>query len=73
MAPSFPWPVSDDALLLSNALALTLDAYQPRGDNEAEWVRDAAESLIVEAYNQGIRDEETLVHYALKTLRSGRR
>ena len=71
MPPDFPWPVSDEDLLLTNALERTLAAYEPRGDHEAEWVRDAAGNLIVEAYNQGVRDEEVLVHYALKSLRSG--
>lgn len=73
MTPGFPWPVSDEELLLNTALEHTLAVYEPRGDNEAEWVRDAAGNLIVEAYNQGVRDEETLVHYALKSLRSGHR
>ena len=44
-------------------------AYKARGDNEAEWVHDAAANLIVEAHNQGIRDEEALAHYALKALK----
>ena len=70
---NFPWPVSDEDLLLNTALERTLAAYEPRGGNEAEWVRNAAGELIIEAYNQGVRDEETLVHYALRTLRSGHR
>ncbi len=50
----------------SNALERTLPAYEPRGANKAERVRDAAANSIVEAYNQGVRDEEHLAHYALK-------
>jgi hypothetical protein len=70
---NFPWPITDQELLLNNALERTLAAYEPRGVNEAEWVRDAAANLIVEAYNQGVRDEEALAHYALKALKLGRR
>jgi len=54
---------------LNSALEQTLAAYEARGDNEAEWVHDAAANLIVEAHNQGIRDEEALAHYALKALK----
>ena len=73
MPPGFPWPVTDEDRLLTNALERTLAAYEPRGDNEAEWVRDAASRLIVEAWEQGVRDEETLAHYALKALKLGHR
>lgn len=68
----FPWPVTDDELLLNEALENVLAAYEPRGDHEAEWVREAACRLIMEAYDQGVRDREMLVHHALKTLRQGR-
>jgi len=73
MPLKFPWPVTDEDLLLTNALDRTLAAYEPRGDHEAEWVRDAASRLIIEAYAQGVRDEETLAHYALKALKVGYR
>jgi hypothetical protein len=73
MRLNFPWPVTDEDLLLTNALERTLAAYEPRGDHEAEWVRNAASRLIAEAYAQGVRDEETLVHYALRALKVGYR
>jgi hypothetical protein len=72
MAAAFPWPVTDDELLLNNALGEVLAAYGPRGENEAAWVSEAAGKLIVEAYERGVRDPEALVHYALRTLRRGR-
>jgi hypothetical protein len=69
MPASFPWPVTDEELLLNNALERTLAACEPRGANEAKRIRDAAANLIVEAYNQGVRDEEHLANYALKALK----
>ena len=60
MLLSFPWPITDEDLLLNNALELTMTAYKPRGENEAEWEQEAAANLIVEAHNQGVRDEEAL-------------
>jgi hypothetical protein len=72
MPASFPWPVTDDALFLNHVLDQVVAAYEPRGENEAAWIAEAAGKLIVEAYQQGVRDPDTLVHYALKTLRRGR-
>ena len=63
----------NEELKLDNALARVMAAYEPKGGFEESWVKDAATKLITEAYEQGIRDEETLVHYALKSLhRAGR-
>jgi hypothetical protein len=64
MPASFPRPVTDDDLLLNNVLEQVVAAYEPRGE--------AAGKLIVEAYQQGVRDPDQLVHYALITLRRGR-
>lgn len=71
MVIDFPWPVTDDELVLNNALASVMSAYEARGDHEEDYVRDAAARLIVEAYNQGIRDSDVLARYALKALRGG--
>jgi hypothetical protein len=71
MAQSFPWPVTEDELLLTNALGSVMSTYEARA-NEETLVQEAAENLIIEAYNQGIRDEETWAHYALRSLRRGR-
>jgi hypothetical protein len=60
MANTFPWPVTDDELLLTNALADVMQACQ--ADEEA------AANLIIEAYNQGVREQTVLVHYALEKL-----
>jgi hypothetical protein len=68
---SFPWPVTEDELLLNQALEAVMAAYEPRGENEEDLVREAAGNLLLEAYEQGVRDPETLVHFALKTLRQG--
>jgi hypothetical protein len=68
----FPWPVTDEDLVLDNALASVLNAYDARGDEEEAVVREAAAKLIIEAYNQGIRDEAILSRFALKALRAQR-
>jgi hypothetical protein len=68
----FPWPVTDEDLVLDNALASVLNTYDARGDEEEAVVRDAAARLIIEAYNQGIRDEAILSRFALKALRAPR-
>jgi hypothetical protein len=78
MATGFPRPVNDNDLfvdnvsLLDGVLADVMASYDAVGENEEEWVREAAANLIVEAYNQGLREPELLSHYALKTLRRGR-
>ena len=69
---AFPWPVTEDERLLTRALASVTNINEPRGQNEEELVQEAAANLIIKAYNQGVRDEETLVHYALRSLRQGR-
>jgi hypothetical protein len=73
MAQTFPWPVTEEQLILANALDDVMAAYGAVGETEEAWVRDAAAKLIVEAYNQGVRDEDVLAHYALKSLARGRR
>jgi hypothetical protein len=71
MVSDFPWPITNEELLLNNALASVMSAYDARGDYEESYVRQAAANLIVEAYNQGVRDADVLAHYALKALRTG--
>jgi hypothetical protein len=73
MTTSFPWPVTDDDLLMNNALEDVMRLYNARGRKERAYVQEAATNLIVEAYKQGVRDEEALVHYALKSLSQGKR
>ncbi|HET7886772.1 MAG TPA: hypothetical protein VFL62_11140 [Bradyrhizobium sp.] len=68
MVGDFPWPVTDDELVLDEALAVVMDACEPHGSNEDDYIRAAAAKLIVEAFNQGIRDPQILSHYALKAL-----
>jgi hypothetical protein len=72
MTQSFPWPVTEEELLLTNALGSVMSTYEARGINEETLVEEAAANLIIEAYNQGIRDEEALAHFALRSLRRGR-
>jgi hypothetical protein len=72
MAQSFPWPVTDDELVLSNALDDVVAAHSEAGPLEEAWLREAAANLILEAYHQGVRDQGVLAHYALKTLKRGR-
>jgi hypothetical protein len=64
--------VTDDDLLLTNALEEVLAVCEPKGENEAAWVAEVANKLIVEAYEQGMRDPATLAQYALRTIRQGR-
>jgi len=68
----FPWPVTDEDLVLDNALASVLNAYDARGDEEEAVLRKAAAKLTIEAYNQGIRDEAILSRFALKELQAHR-
>ena len=72
MAQSFPWPVTDDELVLNRALENVVAAYGEAGPSEEAWLREIAANLIIEAYDQGVRDGDVLVHHALKTLRRGR-
>jgi hypothetical protein len=73
MVQLFSWPVTDDQLTLANALDDVMAAYGEVGAEEEAWVREASAKLIVEAYGQGVRDEDQLAHYALKSLVRGRR
>jgi hypothetical protein len=73
MAQTFPWPVTEKELVLANALDDVMAAYGHVGEIEEAWVREASARLIVEAYNQGVRDEDVLAHYALKSLARGTR
>lgn len=72
MAQTFPWPVTDDELILNGALEDVMAAYAEAGEEETARVREAAAALIIEAYNQGVRDQAVLAHHALRTLRRGR-
>jgi hypothetical protein len=65
---SFPWPLTDDQLLLNQALEDVLASSrksEPREKDEQDWLRVSAIDLILNAYEQGVRDRETLVHNAL--------
>jgi hypothetical protein len=72
MAQTFPWPVTDDELVLNTALENVVAAYGDAGPLEAAWLREIAANLVIEAYDQGIRDEDMLVRHALRTLSRGR-
>ena len=72
MAQTFPWPVTDEELVVNRALENVVAAYGDAGPLEEAWLRKAAANLIFEAYDQGIRDEDVLVHQVLKTLRRDR-
>jgi hypothetical protein len=72
MAQTFPWPVTDDELVLNTAIEKVVAAYGDAGPLEAAWLREIAANLIIDAYDQGVRDGDVLVHQVLKTLRRGR-
>jgi hypothetical protein len=72
MAQTFPWPVTDDELVLNTALENVVAAFGEAGPLEEAWLREIAANLIIEAYDQGVRDEDMLVHQVLKTLRRRR-
>ena len=62
MVQTFSWLVTDDELVLNRALENVLAAYGDAGPLEETWLHEAAANLIIEAYDQGIRDEDVLVH-----------
>jgi hypothetical protein len=64
----FPWPITDDELILNNALTIVMNTWEAHGSHEDKFVREAAANLIVEAYNQGIREPDVLANHALKAL-----
>jgi hypothetical protein len=68
MAQTFPWPVTDEELVLTNALENVMASYSEAGPLEEAWIREAAANLILDAHDHGVRDEDVLAHYALKTL-----
>jgi hypothetical protein len=69
--PRSPWPVTDDRLLLNQALKDVLSSC--RGMDGQGWLRASAIDLILNAYEQGVRDRETLVQNALMILKRDRR
>lgn len=73
MVGEFPWPITDDELILNNALTIVMNTLTVGASDEEPPPQEEAAELIVEAYNQGIRDPDMLAHYALKALREGGR
>jgi tRNA(Arg) A34 adenosine deaminase TadA len=67
-----PWPVTDDELVLTDALEKAIAAYCEAGPSYDARIREAAANLILEAFNRGLRDQNVLAHHALKSLRRGR-
>lgn len=61
----FPWPVTDDELLLNNAMASLLALY---GEDDRKTMRDEAARLLLKAYGNGVRDEVVLVGYVARAL-----
>jgi hypothetical protein len=66
----FPWPITDDELILNNALAIVMNRLAAGDQNQERLPVEEAAELIVEAYNQGIREPDKLAHHALKALRA---
>ena len=66
---SFPWPVTDDELLLTQAFNEVLASYDGRGEHEEAHVTELARDLVVEAYEHGVRDQATITQYVLRELR----
>jgi hypothetical protein len=64
---AFPWPVTDDELLLSNALTKVMNALGDGGRDKAQ-IREKAARFILDVHNKGVRDEEILAAYATRTL-----
>jgi hypothetical protein len=69
MATAFPWPVTDDELLLNDALDTVVARSLPASQPDRERLVMAAANLIVDAYNQGVREQVVLVRYTLDALR----
>jgi hypothetical protein len=57
---------------VAKSLADVLAACGPAGKHDAALVSGAASNWIMEAYDQGVRDQATLVQYALQALRDAR-
>jgi hypothetical protein len=69
---SFPWPVTDDQLLLTQSLEDVLAAVGPRNETDEARIGEVAKRLVVEAYQFGVRDRTTISEYALREmLRAG--
>jgi hypothetical protein len=69
MPTAFPWPVTDDELLLNDALETVIARSLPVSQPDRERLVTAAANLIVDAYNQGVREQVVLVRYTLDALR----
>ena len=69
MSTAFPWPVTDDELLLNEALETVIARSLPVSQPDRERLVTAAANLIVDAYNQGVREQVVLVRYTLDALR----
>jgi hypothetical protein len=65
MPTAFPWPVTDDELLLNDALETVIARSLPVSQPDRERLVTAAANLIVDAYNQGVREQVVLVRYTL--------
>jgi len=72
MPTAFPWPVTDDELLLNDALRAVIARRGPESQLDRERLVTAAGNLIVDAYNQGVREQTILVRYALDALRKSK-
>lgn len=69
MPTAFPWPVTDDELLLNDALETVIARSLPVSQPDRERLVTAAANLIVDAYNQGVREQVVLVRHTLDALR----
>jgi hypothetical protein len=66
--PSFPWPVTDEELLLTQSLEDVMAAVGPRNRTDEARIGGIAKRLVVEAYEFGVRDRKTIAEYALREM-----
>ena len=63
---SFPWPVTDDELILTDALDITMRYFDlPPNKKEYAGVESIAREAIMDDWRRGVRDKVVLANKAI--------
>jgi hypothetical protein len=63
---SFPWPVTDDELVLDEALDMVMRYFElPQDEGEYAGVESFAGQTIMEDWRRGVRDKAVLANKAI--------
>jgi hypothetical protein len=63
---SFPWPVTDDDLVLNNALGIAMRYFDlPQDEEEYAGVESFAGETIMEDWRRGVRNRVVLANKAI--------